>query len=97
MEIRDVFILRKGAPIYHQKQPESNLKKDETLTMGFLSALTSFATEIGAGIPKLYETDCSRFSFYQRDNHLFIVYTDTEVSKTNINVLSKKIAESFFG
>ncbi|MHA1145940.1 MAG: hypothetical protein ACTSRW_14455 [Candidatus Helarchaeota archaeon] len=96
MEIRDIFILKEGIPIYHKKQPESNLRKDETLTMGFLSALTSFAMEIGAGVPRLYATDTARFTFFERDDHLFIVYSDLDITNEQILDFSRKLSDAFF-
>ncbi|MHC1590571.1 MAG: hypothetical protein ACXQS8_00625 [Candidatus Helarchaeales archaeon] len=96
MEIRDIFILKEGVPIYHKKRVESDLKRDETLVMGFLSALTSFAMEIGAGVPRIYATDKARFSFYRQNDHLFVIYSDLDITDVQVQMLSEKISNAFF-
>ena len=95
MEIRDVFILKNGVPIYHKKTPRSNLKRDETLTMGFLSALTSFAMEIGAGSPKVYATENARFSFHERDNFLHVIYTDEDITEVQVEAFVSNLSRLF--
>ena len=49
MKIHDIFILRNGVPIFHKRQDEKTKNVDETLLMGFLSAITGFGQEIGLG------------------------------------------------
>lgn len=95
MEIRDVFILKNGVPIYHKKLAESNLKRDETLAVGFLSAISAFAMELGAGPPRVYATQTSRFSFLERENYSFIVYSDDDITEDQVTNLSKMLSESF--
>lgn len=92
----DIFIIRNGAPLYCKKRPESKLKADEILTAGFLSALSSLAREIGAGQPKFYATENSRFFFFEKSGHLFIIHCDVGIPESEVLEFGRKLVKIFF-
>ncbi len=106
-EIHNVFILKDGVPIFHvnpvrqllQTNEISELKiknMDSALIAGFLSAIASFATEIGIGIPMTYETNMMKFSFTYNNDYLFILGT-TDVPEEEIQDMLSEIASEFLG
>jgi hypothetical protein len=105
--IHNIFILKDGVPVFHVN-PISNLIQvgqpleiankvlDSALIAGFLSAIASFAGEIGVGSPKKYETDEIKFSFLVRSDFLFIIGTSGFEDK-EIQDLIAEVAEKFLG
>jgi hypothetical protein len=67
---------------------------DSALIAGFLSAIASFASEIGVGMPKKYETDEIIFSFLVRSDLLFIIGT-SGIEDNEIQDLMAEVAEKF--
>lgn len=103
--IHNIFILRDGIPVFHvnpidkliqigEKLELSNKVLDSALLSGFLSAMASFAGEIGVGSPKKYETDEIKFSFLVQNDFLFIVGT-TDIPDDEIQELLAEVAEKF--
>jgi len=99
-DIQNIFILKNGVPIYHWTyQDKDNTKVDElnnkdmVLISGFLSAISSFANEIGLGEPKSYVTNNIKFSFLNKNNFLFVVSVDKnipdEITFEFLNIVSK--------
>ncbi len=95
MEIHDVFIIKNGVPIYHKRHDEKTQKIDDTLLMGFLSAITGFGEEIGLGKPFEYNIEAVKFSFYENSDLMYVLCTNHEVEKKFINFLTKTIANNF--
>ena len=104
-EIHNVFILKDGIPVFHvnpvkkiiqnDQQVESKTKNmDSALIAGFLSAIASFAREIGIGTPITYATEEMKFSFLSQNDLLFILGT-TDVQESEIHIILKEIAEKF--
>ncbi len=104
-EIQNVFILKDGIPIFHVNpitklidmdvKVESKTKNmDSALIAGFLSAIASFASEIGIGNPITYETSEMKFSFLTQNDFLFILGT-TNLQESDIQLLLKDIAQKF--
>jgi hypothetical protein len=105
--IHNIFILKDGIPVFHvnpidkliqigQKLELSSKVLDSALISGFLSAIASFAGEIGVGAPKKYETDEIKFSFLVRNDLLFIVGT-TDLQDNEIEEVLVEVAEKFLG
>ncbi|NHI92582.1 MAG: hypothetical protein EAX96_08770 [Candidatus Lokiarchaeota archaeon] len=95
MEIHDVFILRNGVPIYHKRQDEKTKEVDETLLMGFLSAITGFGEEIGLGKAFEYVTNEIKFSFYENSGLVYIICCDLQVQNEFLHYLSSNIANKY--
>lgn len=104
-EIHNIFILKDGVPVFHvnpisnlieivQKTETANKTLDSALIAGFLSAIASFASEIGVGMPRKYETDEIIFSFLARNDLLFIIGT-SGMDNNEIHDLMAKVAEKF--
>lgn len=107
VEIHSVFILKDGVPIFDANpvrnliQDTQNIESktknmDSVLIAGFLSAIASFAKEIGIGNPITYKTNEMKFSFLFQNDFLFILGT-TDVEKRLIQEILKKIAKNFLG
>jgi len=105
--IHNIFILRDGVPVFHvnpisnliqvgQKIEMANKILDSALIAGFLSAIASFAGEIGVGLPKKYETEEIKFSFLVRNDFLFIIGT-SGIEDNEIQELIAEVAGKFFG
>jgi len=95
MEIHDVFIIRNGVPIYHKRNDEKTKDIDDTLLMGFLSAITGFGEEIGLGKPFEYNTAEVKFSFYENSELMYVLCTEHKVEKNIIQNLIQTIANNF--
>jgi hypothetical protein len=105
--IHNIFILKDGVPVFHVN-PISNLIQvgqalemankvlDSALIAGFLSAIASFAGEIGVGAPKKYETDEIKFSFLVQSDFLFIIGT-SGIEDKEIQDLIAEVAGKFLG
>lgn len=105
--IHNIFILKDGVPVFHvnpisnliqvgQKLEIKNKALDSALIAGFLSAIASFAGEIGVGMPKKYETDELKFSFLVRSDFLFILGT-SGIEDNEIQDLMAEVAGKFLG
>jgi hypothetical protein len=105
--IHNIFILKDGIPVFHvnpiekliqigQKLELSSKVLDSALISGFLSAIASFAGEIGVGTPKKYETEDIKFSFLVQNDFLFIVGT-TDIQDNEIQEVLAEVAEKFLG
>jgi len=105
--IHNIFILKDGVPVFHvnpisnliqvgQKLEITNKVLDSALIAGFLSAIASFAGEIGVGLPKKYETDELKFSFLVRSDFLFILGT-SGIEDNEIQDLIAEVAGKFLG
>ena len=95
MEIHDIFILRNGVPIYHKRQDEKTRNVDETLLMGFLSAITGFGQEIGLGKAFEYVTNEVKFSFYENKELVYIICCDIRIENEFLHFLSSNIADKY--
>ena len=106
-EIHNVFILKDGIPVFHvnpvrelvlnDHKAEGKAKNlDSALVAGFLSAIASFANEIGIGTPLTYKTEEMKFSFLSESDMLFILGT-TNVQESEIKTILNDIAEKFVG
>ncbi|MHA1264107.1 MAG: hypothetical protein ACTSRS_02630 [Candidatus Helarchaeota archaeon] len=104
-KIHNVFILKDGIPIFHvnpvanlietnAREEKSETNMDSALVAGFLSAIASFATEIGIGVPKRYITELMEFSFLSYNDILFILGT-TGVDENEVEEILQEIAEKF--
>lgn len=104
-EIHNVFILKDGIPIFHvnpvrklidnEYRAEDKVKKmDSALVAGFLSAIASFANEIGVGTPVTYKTEEMKFSFLSQNDLLFILGS-TDVQENDIEAILLNISERF--
>ncbi len=104
-EIHNVFILKDGIPVFHvnpvigliQKDhpvQEKGRNLDSALVSGFLSAIASFASEIGIGCPITYVTEEMKFSFLSKNDLLFILAT-TNVQESEIKAILNEIAKKF--
>ena len=104
-DIHNVFILRDGIPIFHvnpvrdliqntQAMEGKSKNMDSALIAGFLSAIASFAIEIGIGTPKGYETNKMRFSFLSQNDFLFILGA-TDVPESEVQIILNNIADEF--
>ena len=93
--IHDIFILRNGVPIFHKRQDTKTEKIDDTLLMGFLSAITNFGEEIGLGKPFEYVTNEIKFSFYENEDLVYVVCCDQQLDKKFLNDLCRDIANEF--
>ena len=95
MTIHDIFILRNGVPIYHKRQDEKTKTVDETLLMGFLSAITGFGQEIGLGKAFEYVTNEVKFSFYETKELVYIICCGLNVENEFLRFLSSNIANKY--
>jgi len=103
--IHNIFILKDGIPIFHvnpidklirigQKLELCSKILDSALISGFLSAIASFAGEIGVGASRKYETDEIKFSFLARNDLLFILGT-TDIQDDEIEEVLAEVADKF--
>ena len=95
MEIHDIFIIKNGVPIYHKRNDDKTKNIDDTLLMGFLSAITGFGEEIGLGKPFEYNTEEVKFSFYENSELMYVLCTEHNVEKKLIRNLTHTIANNF--
>ncbi|HUX99928.1 MAG TPA: hypothetical protein VMV49_10280 [Candidatus Deferrimicrobium sp.] len=104
-DIHNIFILKDGIPVFHVNpvreliQNDQNLESktknlDSALIAGFLSAIASFAMEIGIGIPITYETSEMKFSFLSQSDFLFILGS-SNVIDDELQSIIKKVADEF--
>lgn len=104
-EIHNVFVLKDGIPVFHVNPVKNLIHKteeveerakemDSALVAGFLSAIASFACEIGIGAPISYITEEMVFSFLSKNDILFILGT-TDVQANDIQKILHEIAEKF--
>lgn len=104
-EIHNIFILKDGIPIFHVNPVRRLILSDREVTgkpkgmdsalmAGFLSAIASFAIEIGIGNPITYQTEEMKFSFLSQNDLLFIMGT-TEVRECDIKDILREISEKF--
>ncbi len=104
-EIHNVFILKDGIPIFHVNPVRKLIQKDHqvecktkemdsALVAGFLSAIASFANEIGIGTPVAYKTEIMDFSFLSQ-NDLLLILGSTDVQETDVKSILIQISDSF--
>ena len=107
-DVQSLYILKNGLPIFHwayndKIKGSSNVyegkKKDSVLISGFLSAIVSFANEIGIGEPRSYLTKNLKFSFLNENGFLFVVSTEKQISKNKtfefLNIVSKTFVKLY--
>ncbi|MHA1232312.1 MAG: hypothetical protein ACTSPQ_16895, partial [Candidatus Helarchaeota archaeon] len=103
LDVYSVYVLKNGVPLFHwikdndidSIKNEEDKQKDTVLVSGFLSAIVSFANEIGFGETRSYLTEDRKFSFLSKNNFLFVISVSRSVDDKNAFEFLERMSDIF--